>query len=43
MSGKLLWNTDKLSDKVGFDLATEELGLGQICPVQELNMSSKGY
>jgi hypothetical protein len=39
MSEKTLWNPDK----VNWDLATEDLGLGRICPVQEPNMSSKGY
>jgi hypothetical protein len=29
---------DKEPDKAGCDLATEELGLGQTCPVQEPNM-----
>jgi hypothetical protein len=43
MSGKLLWNPDKLSDKARWDIAAEEMGLGQTCLVQEPNMSGKGY
>jgi hypothetical protein len=43
MSGKPLWNPDKVLDKADWDLAAEELGLGQTCPIQELDMSSKGY
>jgi hypothetical protein len=39
MSEKPLWNPDKAS----WDLATEELELGQICPVQEPDMSGKDY
>jgi hypothetical protein len=39
MSGKPLWNPDK----TGWDLATEELGLGRICPVQKPDMSGKDY
>jgi hypothetical protein len=39
MSRKLLWNLDK----VGWDLATDELGLGWTCPVQEMDMSDKSY
>jgi hypothetical protein len=38
MSGKTLWNPDKEPDKVGWDLATEELVLGQTCLVQEPDM-----
>jgi hypothetical protein len=33
MSRKPLWNLDKVSDKTGWDLAAEEVGLGQTCPV----------
>jgi hypothetical protein len=33
MFGISLWNPDKEPDKAGCDLATEELGLGQTCPV----------
>jgi hypothetical protein len=32
MSEMTLWNPDKEKDKVGWDLATEELGLDQTCP-----------
>jgi hypothetical protein len=31
MSGITLWNPDKEPDKVGWDLATEELGLCRTC------------
>jgi hypothetical protein len=33
MSEKTLFNSDKKPDKVGWDLAIEELGLGRICPI----------
>jgi hypothetical protein len=32
MSEMTLWNPDKEADKVGWDLATEELGLDRTCP-----------
>jgi hypothetical protein len=38
MFGITLWNPDKKMDKVAWDLATEELGLGWTCPIQELDM-----
>jgi hypothetical protein len=38
MFAKPLWNLDKMPNKVGWDLATEELGLGWICPIQEPDM-----
>jgi hypothetical protein len=31
MVRKTLWNLDKEPDKVDWDLATEELGLGRTC------------
>jgi hypothetical protein len=31
MAGKTLWNMDKESDKVDWDLAANDLGLGQTC------------
>jgi hypothetical protein len=43
MSEKLLYNSDKVPDKADWDLAAEELGLGQTCLVQEPDMSSMGY
>jgi hypothetical protein len=43
MSGKPLWNPDKVLDKPDWDLAVEEVELGQTCSVQESNMLSKGY
>jgi hypothetical protein len=43
MSEKLLWNPDKVPDKADWDLATKELGLSRICPVQRSDMSGKGY
>jgi hypothetical protein len=39
MSWITLWNLDKGSDKVGWDLAAEELRLGWTCSVQEPDMS----
>jgi hypothetical protein len=33
MSEKILWYPDVGPDKVGWDLAAEDIGLGQICPV----------
>jgi hypothetical protein len=39
MSGITLWNPVKEPDKVGGDIGTEDLGLGWICLVQELDMS----
>jgi hypothetical protein len=38
-----LWNPDKKPDKAGWDLATKELRLGWICPIQELDMFNLGY
>jgi hypothetical protein len=38
MSGKTLLNPDVGLDKVGWDLATEDLRIGRTCPVQEPNM-----
>jgi hypothetical protein len=35
MSELTLWNPDKESDKAGWDLAAEKLGLGRTCPVQD--------
>jgi hypothetical protein len=40
ISEKTLWCPDKELEKVGWDLAAKELGLGRICLVQELGMSS---
>jgi hypothetical protein len=45
MSNSTFWSLEDELDKFGWDLAAEELGLGlgQTCPVQELDMSGKGY
>jgi hypothetical protein len=43
MSDSTFWNLEDELDKFGWDLAAEELGLGQTCPVQEPDMSDKGY
>jgi hypothetical protein len=36
MSGKPLWNPDKVLDKAVWDLAIEELGLGRTCPARAI-------
>jgi hypothetical protein len=40
MFGKSLRNPDKEPDKVSWDIALEELMLGQTCSVQEPDISS---
>jgi hypothetical protein len=43
MSGNCYCNLNFSPDKIGWDLATEELGLSRICPVLRSDMSSMGY
>jgi hypothetical protein len=38
MSGKTPWNPYKELHQVGWNLATNDLGLGRTCLVQELDM-----
>jgi hypothetical protein len=43
MSDSTFWNPRQDLDKFGWDLAAEELGLGQTCLIQEPDTSGKGY